>query len=124
MGSMYLVLSVNSGIDERVPIVAGAIYRIIAHRDGRRNMTASFTSQDWRDHFAHCIQVFGGTTASSRRLGIDERAIRRFINGDLPLSPRLLEDTAKALRLLIVEATQAEGHIAAAVGSEANDPQA
>jgi hypothetical protein len=87
-------------------------------------MTASFTMQDLRDHFAHCVQVFGGTTAASRRLGIDERAIRRFINGELPLGMGVLEDTAKALRVLVAEATTAEGHIAAVVGSQPSDPQA
>jgi hypothetical protein len=85
-------------------------------------MTASFTKQDPRDHFAHCVQVFGGIPATSRRLGIDERAIRRFINGELPVSTRLLQDTATALRLLIAEATAAEGHIVAVFGSEPNDP--
>jgi DNA-binding transcriptional regulator YdaS (Cro superfamily) len=85
-------------------------------------MTASFTMQDLCEHFAHCVQVLGGTTASSRRLGIDERAIRRFINGERPLSAGLLQDTAKALRLLIDEATAAEGRIAQALGSEPDDP--
>lgn len=85
-------------------------------------MAASITMQNPRDHFAHCVQVFGGIPASSRRLGIDERAIRRFINGELPVSPRLLQDTATALRLLIAEATAAEGSIAAAITSEPNDP--
>ena len=79
-------------------------------------MTGSITTQQSQDHFAHCVQVFGGIPATSRRLGIDERAIRRFINGELPVSARLLEDTAKALRLLIAEATSAEKHIAAALG--------
>lgn len=74
-------------------------------------------TQAMRDHFAHCMQVFGGVTAASRRLAIDERAIRRFINGERPLSLRLLHDTAAALRALIVEATAAENHIAAAVGT-------
>lgn len=87
-------------------------------------MTAAITMQDLRDHFAHCVQVFGGVTASSRRLGIDERAIRRFISGELPLSANLLADTAKALRLLIDEATAAEAHIAAEFGSGPTDPQA
>lgn len=86
-------------------------------------MTASLPAEDLRDHFAHCIQVFGGIPASSRRLDIDERAIRRFVNGDLPVSARLLGDTAAALRLLIAEATAAEGHIAAALGSEAGEAQ-
>lgn len=83
-------------------------------------MTASSTNQDLRDHFAHCVQVLGGVTTSSRRLAIDERAIRRFINGDLPVSAGLMGDTAKALRVLITEATAAEGHIAAALGSQPN----
>lgn len=78
-------------------------------------MTASM--EDQRDHFAHCVQVFGGLTTASRRLGIDERAIRRFINGERPVSPGLLEDTAKALRILIAEATAAADHIDAAPGS-------
>ncbi len=78
-------------------------------------MTA--TMQDSRDHFAHCVQVLGGVTTASRRLGIDERAIRRFVNGERPVSQGLLEDTAKALRLLVAEAEAAEGHIAATFGS-------
>ena len=86
-------------------------------------MAASFTMQDLREHFAHCVQVLGGTTAASRRLNIDERAIRRFINGERPLGTGVLKDTGKALRLLIAEATAAEGHIAAALGTEPNDPQ-
>ena len=69
-------------------------------------MTAS-TQQHMADHFAHCVQVLGGTTTASRRLGIDERAIRRFINQERPLSPRLLADTAQALRLLAEEAATA-----------------
>jgi len=81
-------------------------------------MTASHTAQDQRDHFAHCVQVFGGVTPSSRRLGIDERAIRRFINGELPVSAGLLNDTAIALRQLVAEATAAEGRIAAGFGSQ------
>ena len=76
-------------------------------------MTGSFTAQDALDHFAHCVQVFGGIPATSRRLGIDERAIRRFINGERPIGAGLLQDTAKALRLLIAEATAAEAQIAA-----------
>lgn len=76
-------------------------------------MTGSFTAQDAQDHFAHCVQVFGGIPATSRRLGIDERAIRRFINGERPISAGLLQDTAKALRRLIAEATAAEAQIAA-----------
>lgn len=86
-------------------------------------MASSFTMHDLRDHFAHCVQVLGGVTAASRHLGIDERAIRRFINGERPLSTALLDDTATALRRLIVEATAAEQHIAAAFRSEPNGPQ-
>lgn len=82
-------------------------------------MTGSFTAQEAQDHFAHCVQVFGGIPATSRRLGIDERAIRRFINADRPIGASLLEDTAKALQLLISEAAAAEGHIAAALGGPA-----
>jgi hypothetical protein len=77
--------------------------------------------QDMGEHFAHCVQVLGGTTAASRRLGIDERAIRRFINGERPLSAGLLNDTAEVLRLLVAEATAAESHIAAALLSDPND---
>lgn len=69
-------------------------------------MTAP-TQQHLADHFAHCVQVFGGTTAASRRLGIDERAIRRFINQERPLSVGLLRDTATALRKLAEEAETA-----------------
>lgn len=83
-------------------------------------MTTASTP-DPRDHFAHCIQVFGGTTAASRRLGIDERALRRFVNGDLPISARLLDDTATALRALIAEATAAEAGIAEIAASGAGD---
>ena len=82
----------------------------------------SFTAQDRLEHFAHCIQVFGGVTAASRRLGIDERAIRRFVNGELTLSAGLMADAAKALRLLISEATAAETRIVTDFGSEPNDP--
>lgn len=86
-------------------------------------MTASFIKQDMCEHFAHCVQVFGGTTAASRRLGIDERAIRRFTNGERPLGAGLLKDTAQALRALIAEATAAEGRIAEALGATPEDPQ-
>jgi DNA-binding transcriptional regulator YdaS (Cro superfamily) len=85
-------------------------------------MTASFTTQDLAEHFAHCVQVLGGTTAASRRLAIDERAIRRFINGERPVSNGLLQDTAKALRLLVAEATAAISPSAAALGSAPNEP--
>lgn len=72
---------------------------------------------DQKDHFAHCIQVFGGITAASRRLGIDERALRRFINGERPVTQGLLQDIAKALRDLIAEAEAAENAIVSAQGS-------
>jgi len=78
----------------------------------------SSSQQDLSEHFAHCIQIFGGATASSRRLGIDERAIRRFTNGERPISDRLLQDTAQALRTLIDEATAAQEYIVAAIGEE------
>jgi len=81
----------------------------------------SSSQQDLSEHFAHCIQIFGGTTASSRRLGIDERALRRFTNGERPISPRLLQDTAEALRALIAEAAAAEEYITAAVGAGSPD---
>ena len=77
--------------------------------------------QDRQDHFAYCVQLFGGVTAFSRRLGIDERAIRRFTNGERPISDNLLRDTAKAFRELIAEATAAEGQIAAILTSEPKD---
>lgn len=80
--------------------------------------------QDLRDHFAHCIQVLGGVTASSRRLDIDERALRRFINAERPLSAGLLQDTAKALRVMIAEATAAEQHITASLASPGAQDQA
>ena len=85
-------------------------------------MAASVLMDERREHFAYCVQLFGGTTAFSRRLGIDERAIRRFINGERPLSASLLGDTATALRQLIAEAAEAEGQIAAMLKSEPNNP--
>lgn len=85
-------------------------------------MAATFSVDERREHFAYCVQLFGGTTAFSRRLGIDERAIRRFINGERPLGDGLLEDTAKALRLLIDEATAAEAQIAATLRFPLTDP--
>jgi hypothetical protein len=69
--------------------------------------------QNRQDHFAYCVQLFGGTTAFSRRLGIDERAVRRFITGEKPISDGLLEDTAKALRALSAEAAAAAGQVSA-----------
>lgn len=86
-------------------------------------MTASFTAQDWSDHFAHCVQVLGGTTAASRRLGIDERAIRRFINGERSPSAGLLNDVAQALRVVVAEAKAAEEHIGTLVGAQPEGPQ-
>ena len=80
-------------------------------------MTAPLASHDPGEHFAYCIQVLGGTTAASRRLGIDERAIRRFINGERPVSAGLLHDTAKVLRQLIEEAAAAEQQITALVSA-------
>lgn len=71
-----------------------------------------------RDHFAWCLQVMGGVTAASRRLDIDERALRRFVNGERPLSANLLADTGNALRRLIADATAAEADLAAALGDQ------
>ena len=82
----------------------------------------AFSIDEQRDHFACCVHLFGGTTAFSRRLGIDERAVRRFMNGERPLSAGLLEDTAKALRQLITDATEAERQIAAILSPEPNIP--
>ncbi|MFN3458038.1 MAG: hypothetical protein ACK4Z8_10740 [Novosphingobium sp.] len=79
-------------------------------------MSGTFTTEELGEHFAHCIQVLGGTTAASRRLGIDERAIRRFVTGEKPISERLMQDTATALRALIEEASAAEARIASAIG--------
>jgi hypothetical protein len=80
-------------------------------------MTLPLTMQDPQDHFAHCVQILGGTTAASRRLGIDERAIRRFVSGERPVSTGLLEDTAKALGALIDEARAAQQRIAETIRS-------
>ena len=80
-------------------------------------MTTS-SQQHLAEHLAHCIQVFGGITAASRRLGIDERALRRFANLERPLSTRLLEDTAKALRLLAAEAATAAAEAEAMTKAE------
>lgn len=80
-------------------------------------MSARFTETELSEHFAHCIQVLGGTTAASRRLGIDERAIRRFVTGEKPISERLLQDTATVLQALIEEASAAEARITAALGA-------
>ena len=80
-------------------------------------MTGS-SQQHLAEHLAHCIQVFGGITAASRRLGIDERALRRFANLERPLSARLLADTAKALRLLAEEAATAAAEAEAMAQAE------
>lgn len=85
-------------------------------------MTQPISNDERHEHFAFCVQLFGGITAFSRRLGIDERAIRRFINGERPIGDGLLEDTAKALRLLIAEATKAEEQIAAILQGSPTNP--
>ncbi|SEJ89570.1 hypothetical protein SAMN05518849_11721 [Sphingobium sp. AP50] len=85
-------------------------------------MTRPISTDERHEHFAYYVQLFGGTTTFSRRLGIDERAIRRFINGERPIGDGLLEDTAKALRLLIAEATKAEEQIAAILQGSPTDP--
>jgi hypothetical protein len=84
-------------------------------------MTETSAIQDLGEHFAHCVQVLGGVTASSRRLGIDERALRRFINGERPVSAGLLTDMAEALSRLVAEATAAEAQIVAALASQPKD---
>lgn len=84
-------------------------------------MAGSSTTQDWGEHFAHCVQVLGGVTASSRRLGIDERALRRFVNGEREVSAGLLKDTAEALARLGAEAAAAQAHIVAALASRPKD---
>ena len=78
--------------------------------------------QDRQDHFAYCVQLFGGTTAFSRRLRIDERAIRRFINGERPGGNALLGDTAEALRELIAEADAAVEQISTILTCEPSEP--
>lgn len=80
-------------------------------------MVAPISMDERSKHFAFCVQLLGGTTAASRRLGIDERAIRRFVRGERPVGAGLLEDMAKALRLLIVDATAAAQRIAATLGT-------
>ncbi len=77
--------------------------------------------QDRQDHFAYCVQLLGGTTAFARRLRIDERAIRRFVNGERPLSDSLLQDTAKALRDLSVDAGAAAQAIFDNLPAESSD---
>lgn len=87
-------------------------------------MTAPTATPDFAEHFAQCVQVLGGATAAARRLGIDERAIRRFVNGERPISAGLMEDTATALRRLIADATEAEAHIAAVLRGVRDEPSA
>lgn len=79
--------------------------------------------QNRQDHFAYCVQLFGGTTSFSRRLNIDERAIRRFINGERPISDGLLADTANALRELIADANAAVDQICDILPSGPADPR-
>jgi hypothetical protein len=86
-------------------------------------MTAPIPEDKAREQFAHCVQVLGGVTASSRRLDIDERAIRRFVSGERPLSVGILGDTAKTLRSLIAEATAAEAQLTALIGSQPDTQQ-
>ncbi|WP_245829418.1 hypothetical protein [Novosphingobium mathurense] len=74
--------------------------------------------QDRQDHFAYCVQLLGGTTAFCRRLRIDERAVRRFVNGERPISDGLLRDTAKALSELATQANAAAETICANLPSE------
>ncbi|MGE4302559.1 MAG: hypothetical protein AB7E24_00840 [Novosphingobium sp.] len=81
-----------------------------------------FGMQERQDHFAYCVQLFGGVTAFARRLRIDERAIRRFINGERPISDGLLRDTAKELRALVAEAGAAAETISATLTSARSDP--
>lgn len=83
---------------------------------------AASSIDEQREHFAYCVQLFGGTTAFARRMRIDERAIRRFINGEKPLGSGLLEDTAKTLLLLASEATAAEKTITASLSAGSNGP--
>ncbi|MBB4857327.1 plasmid maintenance system antidote protein VapI [Novosphingobium chloroacetimidivorans] len=85
-------------------------------------MTEPSATPELAAHFAHCIQVLGGVTTAARRLGIDERSIRRFVNGEKPISARLMEDTAKALQRLIADATEAEKQIAKALGTAPDQP--
>ena len=97
-------------------LIRKIVYRV--DNDEREIMAASDAMNDRSEHFAVYVQLFGGTTAFSRRLGIDERAIRRFINGERPVSDGLLEDTGKALGLLIAEATTAQEQIAALLSAD------
>ena len=84
-------------------------------------MAAENSIDDRREHFAYCVQLFGGTTSAARRLGIDERAIRRFINGERPIGDGLLKDTAKILRKLADEAGAADVLIKRILDGEAGN---
>jgi hypothetical protein len=86
-------------------------------------MTTSPPVQNFAEHFAQCVQVLGGVTASARRLNIDERALRRFISGEKPIGVGLMQDMAKALRLLIADATEAEQHITEILRSVPDEAQ-
>ena len=77
------------------------------------------TIEDRQHHFALYVQLFGGATAFSRRLGIDERAVRRFLNGERPISDGLLADIATALRTLIADAGEAVEQISATLAADA-----
>lgn len=81
-------------------------------------MTTTSLTDERREHFAYCVQLFGGITAFSRRLGIDERAIRRFVNGERPIGAGLLADTAKALGVIVAEAAAAQARIDALLVAE------
>jgi DNA-binding transcriptional regulator YdaS (Cro superfamily) len=85
-------------------------------------MIASSPTPALAEHFAHCVQVLGGVTAAARRLGIDERAIRRFINGERPISTGLMNDTAEVLRQLVADATEAENQITTILNSAPDAP--
>ena len=78
------------------------------------------TTEDRQDLLAYYVQLFGGITGFSRRLKIDERAIRRFLNGERPISDGLLADIAKALHELIAEANEAADQIAATLAASPN----
>jgi hypothetical protein len=117
---LTLLVSGDLGVDgqARVPAVARQDHR----RSTKEGKMTEPAMQDLRDHFAHCVQVLGGVTTSSRRLGIDERAIRRFVSGELPVRTGLMEDVAKALRALVAEATAAEEQIATIAPSQQDKP--
>lgn len=74
-----------------------------------------------QNQFAYYVQLFGGVTAFSRRLGIDERALRRFINGERPISDSLLADTAEELRKLSSQAGQAVEQISGILAASSDE---